>query len=420
MSVTYADLEAAPVVLLVGFEPEEESPIVYLRLRKAARKHHAKVYAVAPFATRGLTNMSGTLLQTTPGGEAAKLGELATGEFAEILSTPGAVIMVGERLAAAPGALSAATRLSDSTGARLAWVPRRAGERGALDAGALFSLLPGGRPAADPEARAQVCSVWNVTGLPTTAGRGTDEIIAGAHDFGALLVGGVELADLPDPVAAAAALDSAAFVVSLEMRRSAVTDRANVVFPVAPVVEKAGTFVNWEGRRRPFEPSLRNTGAFADMRVLHMIADEMGVEFGLPHAAAARDELARFGTWEGERPGAPTVSLGEVPQPASGQAVLASWRMLLDQGCMQDGEPYLAGTARRPVARLSTATANEIGASEGDLVRVSTEHGSVALPLVVTDMADRVVWVPMNSATSAVHQKLRVTAGAVVSIEVAR
>ncbi len=38
MTVTYADLETAPAVLLAGFEPEEESPIVFLRLRKAARK----------------------------------------------------------------------------------------------------------------------------------------------------------------------------------------------------------------------------------------------------------------------------------------------------------------------------------------------------------------------------------------------
>ena len=170
MAVTYADLEAAPVVLLAGFEPEEESPIVYLRLRKAARKNHAKIYKIAPFATRGLTNMSGTLLQTMPGGEGAKLDELATGEFAEILGAPGAVIMVGERLATAPGALSAAIRLAEATGARLAWVPRRAGECGAVEAGALFSLLPGGRPVADPEARSQVCAVWNVTGLPTTTG----------------------------------------------------------------------------------------------------------------------------------------------------------------------------------------------------------------------------------------------------------
>ncbi|MFZ0835356.1 MAG: NADH-quinone oxidoreductase subunit G, partial [Mycobacterium sp.] len=121
MPATYADLEAAPVVLLVGFEPEEESPIVFLRLRKAARKHRTQVYSIAPFATRGLTKMNGTLLQSVPGGEAALLDELSAGEFAEILRAAGAVIVVGERLATAPGALSAAARLAEGTGARLAW-----------------------------------------------------------------------------------------------------------------------------------------------------------------------------------------------------------------------------------------------------------------------------------------------------------
>jgi NADH-quinone oxidoreductase subunit G len=59
MTVTYTDLENAPSVLLVGFEPEEESPIVYLRLRKAARKNALQVKSIAPFATRGLTKMAG-------------------------------------------------------------------------------------------------------------------------------------------------------------------------------------------------------------------------------------------------------------------------------------------------------------------------------------------------------------------------
>ncbi|MFZ0832890.1 MAG: molybdopterin dinucleotide binding domain-containing protein, partial [Mycobacterium sp.] len=178
-------------------------------------------------------------------------------------------------------------------------------------------------------------------------------------------------------------------------------------------------FLNWEGRHRPFEPALRNTGAFSDMRVLNMIADEMGVDLGLPTAAAARDELAALGLWSGERPEPPQVRAADAPQPGSGQAVLASWRMLLDNGRLQDGEPHLAGTARRPVARLSATTAAEIGAAEGDSVRVSTESGSVVLPLEIADLPERVVWAPMNSATSAVHQKLRVTEGAVVTIEVA-
>ncbi|ETB05865.1 NADH dehydrogenase subunit G, partial [Mycobacterium avium subsp. paratuberculosis 10-4404] len=134
ITVSYSDLESAPVVLLAGFEPEDESPIVFLRLRKAARKHGVPVYAVAPFATRSLTKMSGRLIKTAPGAEASALDRLATGEVGDLLSTPGAVIMVGERLATAPGGLSAAARLADTTGARLVWVPRRAGDRWRLEA----------------------------------------------------------------------------------------------------------------------------------------------------------------------------------------------------------------------------------------------------------------------------------------------
>ena len=66
-AVTYADLESAGTVLLVGLEPEDESPIVFLRLRKAFRKHRTAVYAVAPVATRGLAKLGGTLIPTAPG-----------------------------------------------------------------------------------------------------------------------------------------------------------------------------------------------------------------------------------------------------------------------------------------------------------------------------------------------------------------
>ena len=77
MAVTYADLEAAPAVLLVGLEPEEESPGIFLRLRKAADKHGTAVFSVAPVATRSLAKMSGVLVETAPGQEAAALDRLA-------------------------------------------------------------------------------------------------------------------------------------------------------------------------------------------------------------------------------------------------------------------------------------------------------------------------------------------------------
>ena len=99
---------------------------------------------------------------------------------------------------------------------------------------------------------------------------------------------------------------------------------------------------------------------------------------------------------------------------------MAGWRMLLDNGRLQDGEPHLAGTAHPVVARLSADTATEIGAADGDAVTVSTSKGSITLPLAITDLPDRVVWLPLNSPGSAVQRQLGVTTGSVVKIGVGK
>ena len=95
---------------------------------------------------------------------------------------------------------------------------------------------------------------------------------------------------------------------------------------------------------------------------------------------------------------------------------MAGWRMLLDAGRLQDGEPHLARTARPAVARLSAATAGDVGVAAGESVTVSTERGAVTLPVEITDMVDGVVWLPLNSAGSAVHATLGVTVGQPVAI----
>ncbi len=438
IEVSYADLEAAPAVLLAGFEPEDESPMVFLRLRKAARNGKIAVFSVSAIASRGLEKVFGTLLPTVPGGEPATLTALAAGggsdadiaRAADLLARPGAVILAGERLAEVPGALAAAVRLADASGAKLAWVPRRAGERGAIEAGAMPGLLPAGRWVGDPRARQEVALAWNKASLPATPGRSTSALLTAAANgqLGALVIAGVDPADLPDPTAALRALEATPFIVSLELRASAVTDRADVVFPVATVAEKSGTYLNWEGRAGRFAPALSVPGVRTDLYVLAAIADEMDVHLGLPDAAAARAELTALGAWKGARPAAPAVLSGTTPTSAPdtmapfaiGRAAggdggssprettvrLATWAQLIDAGRMQDGEPYLAGTARSIVARASKATAAAAGVADGDKVTVATEAGSVTVPLEVTEMANGVVWLPTNSAGSAVRTDL--------------
>ncbi|HEX8768807.1 MAG TPA: NADH-quinone oxidoreductase subunit G, partial [Jatrophihabitans sp.] len=418
-AVTYADLEQAGTVLLVGFEPEEESPITFLRLHKGVRNGRCRVYSIAALASRGLDKLAGTLVPAVPGAEAAAIAAV-DGELRAALA--GGIILVGERMAVVPGALSAVLELASSTGARLAWVPRRAGERGAVDAGALPNLLPGGRPVSDDAARVEVERVWNAH-VPTTPGRDLSGMLAAVlaeeSPLGGLLVGGVELADLPDPELAEAALAAAGFVVSLEIRQSAVTAHADVVLPVAVAAEKAGRFVTWEGRRRPFDLTLTNTGQLADGRVLNALADELDVNLGLPAQQSAQAELDALGV---------TTSRGRRPEPvrprsdrsaAGGGAgmVLATWHELIDGGRLTDGELNLAGTSKPLRVMMAAATAAELGVTPGDLVTVSTPHGSLTAPAVLAERAvTGVVWLPANHRDGSMRKVLRAVHGDQVTV----
>ncbi len=429
--VTYTTLEKAPAVLLAGFESEEEAPGVFLRLRKAWRGHGQQTFSLATHATRGLEKAGGTLLSAAPGTETAWLDALASGtgleddgaKAAEALRLAGAVIVIGERLASVPGGLTAAVRAAAATGAQLVWIPRRAGERGAIEAGAMPSLLPGGRPATDPRARDEVTQAWKIGALPHRHGRDTGQIVeaAATGELSALVVAGVEVADLPDPTRARAALSEVGFLVSLELRPSEITAQADVVFPVAAVAEKAGTFLNWEGRARLFEAALKpdqmtRRVAPTDARVLQMLADAMDVHLGLPDLRTVRGELDRLGAWDGPRATEPLETAAQLPRPAAGEAVLAGHRLLLDQGRLQEGDEALAGTRHAAHARVSAATAAEAGVKDGDTLAVTGPLGAVELPLRITQMPDRVVWLPLNSAGGGVASDTGAAPGALVRI----
>ncbi len=409
VSAAYDDLESAPAVLLVSLEPEDESPIVFLRLRKAARAG-TQVLSVGATATRSLGKMSGRLVSARPGDEANALRSLDD-ETRALLGQPGAVILVGERIAGSVGAASAVLELARETGAALAWVPRRSGERGALDAGALAGLLPGGRPLTDEQARRDVAAAWGVEAadLPSEPGLIGADLLEAARDgrLSALVVGGVELADFADPGLAVAAVENADFVVSLENHHSAVTELADVVLPVAVVTEKSGTFVNWEGRPRPFGQVFRDALTMSDARVLAMVAEAMGSS--LPaDVASIRKEMGALGPWTGARTPAPDTA----PGASADGVVIASWRQLLDSGLMQEGEPHLAATARPTVAIVSASMA----AALGETVTISGPAGSVTLPVVTGDVLDRVVWVPTNSPGCHIHADLGAVPGTPVQL----
>ena len=293
-----------------------------------------------------------------------------------LLQLPGAIILVGERLATVarsalggkqiggghrrPAGLDAATR-------------RRARRAGGRCTARPVARRPPGRRRGGPRADRRRVECRRAARRapaatpPAILGRGRD------GELGALLIGGVELADLPDPDAALAAIDAAPFVVSLELRESAVTELADVVFPVAPVVEKAGSFVNWEGRIRPFEPSLQtNATARSAGAALPRRRDRRRPRPAERGRRRRGNGAARaVGRTTAERPaGAPAAAR------TTRHRARRCWRAggcCSTRGGCRTANRYLAGTARAPVARLSAATAAEIGAADGDPVTVSTD-----------------------------------------------
>ena len=205
------------------------------------------------------------------------------------------------------------------------------------------------------------------------------------------MIAGVDPDDTADPAATRAAIEAASFVVSLELRETDVTRVADVVFPVAPVTDRAGLFVTWEGRPRPFDAVFSNPNSLPDLRVLSGIAEELGAPLGFRTVAEARAQIEEMGPWDGSRTdlAATLTDLEAAASEAAGDTaaaadndgdgerlVLATWKQMIDHGSMQDGDLALRATARRAVALVSQQVFDRVGST----VVVTGDRGSMTLP----------------------------------------
>ena len=403
-NATYKDIDNADHVVLINFEPEDESPIVFLRIYKQVHKRSIKVTTIAALASRGSQKLKANLIKTAAGNEVSAINSISglTGK---------SVVLVGERAAETQGALSAVAKLVKESGAKLGWVPRRAGERGAIAAGALPNLLPGARPIEDASARVDIATAWSVDSVPTTAGMSTEEIIN--SDLQSILIGGVDPMDISSDAKVKLAKK---FIVSLEIRQSDITEIASVVLPVAAVVEKSGSFMDWQGKIRKFDAAVEQSLNRSDVRILSMLADEIGKPINLPTVKSAQSELSSLGNWDGNKPTMNLLAEKSKTSAGNDEAILTSWRNLLDKGSLQDGEENLAGTARDSVVVISKNRANSLGVKDKELVRVSNNYGAVTLPCLVEDIEDSSVWLPRNSLNSQLIRNLGVVGNAIVKV----
>ena len=274
------------------------------------------------------------------------------------------VILVGERLATSPGALSSALRAGRRAPAP-GWPGCRAAPATAARSrpAACPTCCPAAARSPTPQARVDVATAWGVETLPESPGRDADQIVAAvnAGELGGLVVGGVDPDDTADPAAFRAALDAASFVVALELRETDVTRAADVVFPVAAVGRQGRHLRDLGGPRRA-----RSTRSSPTRRRCPTAGcwpgspRSSGRPLGFRTVAEVRAQMEDLGPWDGDRAAHEPVLDGKPAKAAAKTLALATWKQLLDNGSMQDGDDNLRATARNAVARVSQAVLDAV------------------------------------------------------------
>ncbi len=429
MTVTYADVERAPVILVAGLDAEQELPILHLRIRKAARRG-ARVFVVHQRRTR-LHDVAEHLL-VPPGHEAFALERIhgasgdedtIEGRIAAALAAAGerGVVLAGPRLAEHPLGADVALALANRHGARFTLLSRRANDRGALRAGVHPTLLPGGRPAADAAARAEVEEVWGP--LPEAApGRDTMGIVRAAmeREIDVLFLVAIDpLRDLPDPRAVRHALGNVEHVVVQSLELGDLEPFADAFLPAAASFEREGHLTTWEGRRQRTRRVRAPLGlARPDWEIFAGLAEALGADLGVTsleevdeeagRLLAPRDVAARSTAWAG----------AGSPQWAD-DLVLFTYPLLVDEGRLLRGADELkAALEDEAFAEVHPEDAAEIGLQDGASARLRTEAGEAVVRVRVTDgVAKGSVFVPFDQPGLAANSLLagRFTAGVRIS-----
>lgn len=305
------DQACAPggTVVVLGVDPKEELPVLYLRLRHAVVEDGVTLVEVVPHAT-GVTGLAAHSLVHGPGAVADVVAQLlaespadAGGIGAAALAAAGTAVRSGpvtvilgrgnladrgDLVAAAAGRL--AEGLDD---VRFLSGLRRGNVHGALAAGLAPGMLPGSVSLDD--GREWFHDHWST--VPSDRGLDTEGILNAAAD-GKLdvlvLLGADPLSDFPDHDLARRALAGARTVVAVDTLPNPSVRQADIVLPAAGYAETDGTTTNIEGRISRLSQKVTPPGtARADWVIAAELAYRLGDDLGLESLDDMFAELAR-------------------------------------------------------------------------------------------------------------------------------
>ena len=268
LQAAVTDIDEADVILVLGTDPMQSSPILDLRIRKAIRRNGARL-AVATERPTALDGGAEAIARYAPGQAAYFISELtkAVGgaenvatPLAESLRDAGKVVVVwGERIGAHGASLLVqladaldvdgpkSADIEDKSARQhvgLLEIPDTTNARGLREAGVLPDAGPG------------------LAALAVN-GHGTEEIrealIDGSLD-GVILVGVDPLRDFADTARWEEAINSAGFVVAFSTFATATAAKADVLFPLETHAEKDGTVTHPDGRLQRVRPAAGRPG----------------------------------------------------------------------------------------------------------------------------------------------------------------
>jgi len=271
--MSIADFAALERVLVVGSFLRKDHPLLAQRLRQAVRKG-AQVSMVHVVADDWLMPIASSLV-VPPALLVRGLAEIVVAAHgAAGRDVPGALRDIEPRQSARDIAamLASGERRAILLGNYAEQHPQAAQ---LLALAQLLGELTGAKVGCLTEAANSVGG-YAVDALPLQGGRNAQRLWTEPRSAYVVLNAEPEL-DCADPVAARKALDAAKFVVMLSPYEIG-TQYADVILPIGPFTETAGTFVNCEGRMQRFQGVVRPRGeARPGWKVLRVIGSMLGL-----------------------------------------------------------------------------------------------------------------------------------------------
>jgi NADH-quinone oxidoreductase subunit G len=243
--------------------------------------------------------------------------------------------------------------------------------------------------------------------LVNANGAGVESVLSG--DRSAMILMNIEPdSDLPNPVAARAALAKANTVIALSAYKSAdLLEVADVILPISVFSETVSTFVNLEGRAQTIQPSVKPLGdsrpGWKVLRALGTLLNLDGFLFNAPEEVLgeALDEV--YCTRLNNQASSTTITNGSIA-PLNGLERLADVNIYAgDQIVRRSPALQLTRDAKRGnQVGLNQTVFSELGLKEGDAVRVTQGSQSVDIPATLeVNLASGAVRISAGTMASA-------------------